>query len=135
MDSHPVSIARFLGDAALVATIAGMVPSVLLGTGPAPLAWAGIIFLVALLGGTAPSAAARIWPRGADAAWDEQVDRSRLVSRAFGYWATLAVFLALLTAVWLGAVSPAAAFFWIGTPLAVAPPLWMFLAFLRGRAG
>ena len=135
MDSHPVTLVRTWSSAALVLAIAAMLVSVLLGVGPRGAAWAWTIFGVAIAGAAAQLAASAIWRRGLEASWDEQVQRSNLASHAFGYWITLAVFLALLAAAVAGLISPATAFYWIGTPLAAAPPLWMLAAFLRGRAG
>ena len=135
MDSHPVSVVRFASNAALALVVAAMVPSILLGVGPAARGWAGIVVAVALGGVAAQLVASAVWRGGLEASWDEQVQRSNVASYVFGYWAVLCVFLAFLAAVRTGAMSADAAFYWLGTPLAVGPSAYMLLAFLRGRAG
>ena len=135
MDSHPVTLVRVGSNAALVLGIAAMLGSFLVGIGPRGVVWAWTIFGVAVGGAAAQLATSAIWQRGVEASWDEQVRRSNAASYVFGYWTALAAFLALLLAVWAGAISAEAAFFWLGTPLAVGPSLWMLGAFLRGRAG
>ena len=135
MGSHPITLIRVGSSVALVLAIAAMLGSILLGVGPGGGTWAWIVLCVALGGVAAQLAGSAIWRHGLEASWDEQVQRSNAASYVFGYWVVLAVFLALLLAVQTGAMPARAAFYWIGTPLAVGPSLWMLAAFLRGRAG
>lgn len=135
MSDNPIALIRFIGNAALVAvTAAFLLAFAFQGRG----LWDGWFWV---LGGVSLGYAIIsfmsyfVFADKADAAWDEQVQASHAASLAFGYWAALAMFLALLALVWTDTITANAAFFLMAPVLGAAPALWFTIAGLRGRAG
>ena len=84
----------------------------------------------AILGGLA-----FLRPKETEVANDELARASEKSGVALGYWVTLLVFLIFLSCTFLGKMDPQTAFYFMGFPLGVVPPIYMVFAFLRGRAG
>ena len=133
MSSNPISRIRFWGHAALTAVV-------VLAIGIAILTdayWASSPWLIGsvALGYAALSVFAHVrHPDKVDAAWDEQNTAAQRSSLVFGYWATLAVFLLLLGAVWSNQIDGSTAFFWLGPVLGIGPSIHYLTSVARGRA-
>lgn len=133
--SHPLALAGFVGRLVAVLAIAGGLASAALDVGPSVDVWIGVAYVALAAVILSLLLTAFDWPRGAAAADDELVRASQARSHEFGYWTTLAAFLALLWAVRRDAIPAEAAFLLLSLPLGLAPILYMIVAFLRGRAG
>ncbi len=135
MFDNPLSATRLLANAALVAVMLVFGIRAMFFPGGDLTPWVWIIGGVGIGGALAQFAVSVLAPRAIRPAWDEQVVRSHAGSHAFGYWMTLATFLALFVATQAGWLPAEAAFYWLAPVLAAAPSLYMLGASLAGRAG
>ena len=134
MSTNPISRTRLLGSAAIVIVTITALIAAWASIGPSGLTWAYII------GGLALSYAALLfilhlrYPDAADAAWDEQNTQAHRDSLIFGFWAVLWVFLIFLGLSLTDRIDAAAAFYWLGPVLGIAPSLHYLTSVMRGRA-
>lgn len=133
MSSNPIARIRFWGNAVLIAVVFLSMGSAIL----TDVYWASSPWLIGsvALGYAAISFIAHLrHPDKVNAAWDEQNTAAQRASLVFGYWATLAVFLLLLSAVLTNQVDGSTAFFWLGPVLGIGPSIHYLTSVARGRA-
>ncbi|WP_342078118.1 hypothetical protein [Yoonia sp. SS1-5] len=130
-----VATTRFVANLLLVLVILLLWVNIGMDRQISGLAWAIGIFILAAGCGLIEVAIAFLKPKQAVAAWDEQARASVRLSYAWGYWIAMAAFLILLAASLTDHIDPAFAFYIMGTPLAVGPPIIMIWAYVTGRAG
>ncbi|GAB5446910.1 hypothetical protein [Gymnodinialimonas sp.] len=133
MTSNPVSRVRTWGSVAIIG-VTFLAIAVLSLTDAAAAPWVSAIVITALGFALASYLVNRRYPDASDQAWDEMNQIAHRDSLAFGYWAALAVFVALFAAVYLADLDPAVAFFWMGPVLGLAPAIHFLSSVARGRA-
>lgn len=133
MPSNPVSRVRTWGSAAII-IITVLAITVLAFTDAPATPWISAIVVTSLTFAVVSYVVNLRYPNAAGQAWDEMNQGAHQASLAFGYWAALAVFVALFAAVYLSDLDPAMAFFWMGPVLGLAPAAHFLTSVARGRA-
>jgi len=132
---NPLTLARLISNVAIVVVVGAFLLTVAFNTGDLILPWFWIIGGTALFGAVLQLAVSILRPSAIPTAIDEQVRATEVGSQSFGYWISLAIFLAFLVLVLQERMSAPLAFFLMGAPLGAAPALYMLIAHFRGRAG
>jgi hypothetical protein len=134
MSRNPIILVRAIGNVCLVLVfILAFATSILQSPGVWQ-GWQWSLLAVALIYAAASFTVHLMYPDKVAEAWDEQNTASHRMSLVFGYYATLAAYLALLALVWTDRMDADAAFFFLAPVLAMAPPFHYLGSILRGRA-